>query len=72
MKVSIEKWRNSIIHQRLFWAFPGLNESPSKKEGKFWSLMVRTRFLTRLNESPSGKEGKLHPASRTGNTWGPQ
>ena len=36
----------------------GLNESPSKKEGKLVSLCFRMRLRRGLNESPSKKEGK--------------
>ena len=37
----------------------GLNESPSKKEGK-WLFGARAQtYPMRLNESPSKKEGKL-------------
>ena len=36
-----------------------LNESPSEKEGKFYSEAIRRFVQARLNESPSEKEGKL-------------
>ena len=36
-----------------------LNESPSEKEGKFFSLSWAWSALRALNESPSEKEGKL-------------
>ena len=35
-----------------------LNESPSEKEGKFYSEAIRRFAQARLNESPSEKEGK--------------
>ena len=35
-----------------------LNESPSKKEGKYRTPGDRTRTRAGLNESPSKKEGK--------------
>ena len=35
-----------------------LNESPSKKEGKFGPRLHRCLASPRLNESPSKKEGK--------------
>ena len=38
--------------------FPGLNESPSEKEGKFASSSGSILSDDRLNESPSEKEGK--------------
>ena len=37
---------------------PGLNESPSKKEGKSDSASCSPRVARCLNESPSEKEGK--------------
>lgn len=41
---------------------PGLNESPSKKEGKSDSASCSPRVARCLNESPSEKEGKCaHP-----------
>ena len=36
-----------------------LNESPSKKEGKFRNAETVQTLKRRLNESPSKKEGKL-------------
>ena len=36
----------------------GLNESPSKKEGKFERGPMSRLSLKSLNESPSKKEGK--------------
>ena len=39
-------------------AMTGLNESPSKKEGKSACLTGTNQPNRRLNESPSKKEGK--------------
>ncbi len=36
-----------------------LNESPSKKEGKFELSHTAANHILRLNESPSKKEGKF-------------
>ena len=35
-----------------------LNESPSEKEGKYWSHLLHPISQVCLNESPSEKEGK--------------
>ena len=36
-----------------------LNESPSEKEGKYWSHLLHPISQVCLNESPSEKEGKF-------------
>ena len=47
-----------------------LNESPSEKEGKYWSHLLHPISQVCLNESPSEKEGKsttraaIHRVSR--------
>ena len=46
----------------LYRYLEGLNESPSKKEGKSIGDDRQTQaVVVRLNESPSKKEGKSHP-----------
>ncbi len=49
----------------------GLNESPSKKEGKSANRRSIPSLATSLNESPSKKEGKSATnAVRLGALWG--
>ena len=42
---------------------PGLNESPSEKEGKSARPALSAKTMAGLNESPSEKEGKFQTGS---------
>ena len=57
------------MHQFPAQLLEGLNESPSEKEGKCFTIATASVAVACLNESPSEKEGKLraqHMAARRG------
>ena len=59
MKALPKRKGNSACATAFSWVQLSLNESPSKKEGKFAGARFVLAQLHRLNESPSKKEGKF-------------